>query len=776
MNTKLYKYIIAFVLTFMALPMKGQDFLNVYFKDGTFRIFHFDNVKSLFISQYDANGIQHADYDYQHITTSNNEFVYLLTEIDSISFTKYNKEVVEENLVEAMDVVTTELFNQGDMIDAEKLTENLRNSKAIEDAWIEGNFLHVKVSEWEKMSFMLSQENAIKGDEIEEEINNTRTAVNDFLNNLNTSNRPESARLKVAIANVHHDDLTNWWKKLKKNDIEPLYNKMEAFEEKEGITSEYFPMPTLEFFSSDMYNYDVVLLCTHGGYPWGNKGHAILTGQYLGKYNGKLSPTDPSNQSEDVIQAKQNFENIFKDPRYKRDDIELLWMPEERKNDWGITKDYKVAYPIIVESFFENSEIGKFKNPNSILYNTACHTLEGNDDFADKLFNNRNLGTYLGYTHSNSYGIKAGTVFLESILNGASVDKAYNDLANYKITSKIDLTGTYKEEFHYKNGKYDHTAKLEIRKNDELDYDFSELYLFPTNTNEIDQETAKAQFISVNYVEVEGLATILDFENTNSLKCGFEYGGTYDSSWTRVFSTDKESLSKTIDRGNILFKAQLKNLDLDKEYKYRAFTYDGKNYNYGDICTFKTPADIPSEAVDLGLPSGTLWAKWNMGATAPEEYGDYYAWGETETKKGYGWYNYEHCDGTDDTCHDIGAEISGTIYDVAHVKWGGDWQLPTSKQIDELVKYCQHKVTTSKGVKGTLVTGPNGNTIFLPCAGFMSGTKLYGPGKYGLYKSGTRDGGDFRESWLLNADADGFVRIGIWNSTGHSVRPVISGK
>jgi len=183
-----------------------------------------------------------------------------------------------------------------------------------------------------------------------------------------------------------------------------------------------------------------------------------------------------------------------------------------------------------------------------------------------------------------------------------------------------------------------------------------------------------------------------------------------------------------------------------------------------------------AEPIDLGLPSGTLWASFNMGASKPEEYGDYYAWGETETKNWYGWDSYIHCDGSKNTCHDIGIEISGTNYDVAHVTWGGSWQLPTKEQIDELTDNCQHEMTTLHGVTGTLVTGPNGKTIFLPCAGFMSGNTLYGPEKYGLYKSGTRCGeDDLKESWLLNADADGFVRVGIWNSTGHSVRPVIAG-
>lgn len=179
--------------------------------------------------------------------------------------------------------------------------------------------------------------------------------------------------------------------------------------------------------------------------------------------------------------------------------------------------------------------------------------------------------------------------------------------------------------------------------------------------------------------------------------------------------------------------------------------------------------------IDLGLPSGTKWACCNVGADIPEGYGNYYAWGETEPKDWYGYDTYIHCDGSKETCHDIGAEISGTQYDVAHVKWQGSWQMPTSVQIDELTHNCQHEMTTLNGVVGMLVTGPNGNQLFLPSAGFMSGKTLYHPEEYGLYKSGSRCDDDMAESWVLNADASAFVRIGIWNITGHTVRPVISG-
>ena len=140
--------------------------------------------------------------------------------------------------------------------------------------------------------------------------------------------------------------------------------------------------------------------------------------------------------------------------------------------------------------------------------------------------------------------------------------------------------------------------------------------------------------------------------------------------------------------------------------------------------------------IDLGLPSGTKWACCNMDAKKPEDYGGYYAWGETTTKSKYTWENYKHCDGTEETCKNLGASICGTQYDVAHVKWGGSWQLPTKTQIAEMIDKCKYEETVMNGVKGHKYTGPNGASIFLPFAGLYSNI-LFFSGKHSYYWSGT---------------------------------------
>ena len=120
--------------------------------------------------------------------------------------------------------------------------------------------------------------------------------------------------------------------------------------------------------------------------------------------------------------------------------------------------------------------------------------------------------------------------------------------------------------------------------------------------------------------------------------------------------------------------------------------------------------------IDLGLPSGTKWACCNMGASNPMDNGGYYAWGETEEKETYDWENYIYY--SNGTVQDIGSNIAGTQYDVAHVKWGGSWMIPSMEQIQELFDHCTYTYTRieTDGAFGGLFTGPNGNAIFLPPA------------------------------------------------------------
>ena len=159
--------------------------------------------------------------------------------------------------------------------------------------------------------------------------------------------------------------------------------------------------------------------------------------------------------------------------------------------------------------------------------------------------------------------------------------------------------------------------------------------------------------------------------------------------------------------------------------------------------------------IDLGLPSGLKWAVCNVGASSPEDYGDYYAWGETETKSTY---TSDNCS----TCNLQMNDISGNSqYDVARKKWGSTWRIPTKSELEEIEDECTWTWTTQGDRNGYKVTGPNGNSIFLPAAGGFGG-----------YWSSTPEGSNTDFAYhLLFSNSSHHVTWGA-RYIGNTVRPV----
>lgn len=227
---------------------------------------------------------------------------------------------------------------------------------------------------------------------------------------------------------------------------------------------------------------------------------------------------------------------------------------------------------------------------------------------------------------------------------------------------------------------------------------------------------------------------------------------------------------------------------------FYVYTKDGLRQDYASenvdsIVFYEKAADIGGnfinghEYVDLGLPSGLKWATCNVGASSPEEYGGYYAWGETEEKNDYSYETYKWCKGTYDTMtkyctnSDYGTVDNRTTLtssdDVATVKWGSKWRMPTMEEMEELNEDCIWTWTTQNGVNGMKVTGPNGNSIFLPAAGYRNGTGFYDRGSRGNYWSATLF------EYINNCAFDLYFDSGgsrwdywLYRYLGRSVRPV----
>jgi len=198
----------------------------------------------------------------------------------------------------------------------------------------------------------------------------------------------------------------------------------------------------------------------------------------------------------------------------------------------------------------------------------------------------------------------------------------------------------------------------------------------------------------------------------------------------------------------------------------------------------QAPADV--QAVDLGLPSGLKWASCNIGANAPEDYGNYFAWGETAPKADYSWATYMYANGaynkltkycTDANYGDNGFTDGKTTLepadDAAAANWGGEWRMPTDADWTELREQCTWTWTTQKEVNGYLVTSKtNGNSIFLPAAGNRNGADLYLKGTRGYYWSSSLLENYSDNVWIITFNHDEMYRHSRNRNNGQSVRPV----
>lgn len=195
-------------------------------------------------------------------------------------------------------------------------------------------------------------------------------------------------------------------------------------------------------------------------------------------------------------------------------------------------------------------------------------------------------------------------------------------------------------------------------------------------------------------------------------------------------------------------------------------------YNVKYAC-LSCPDDNHPHAIDLGLPSGTKWACCNVGASKPVEYGGYYAWGEIEEKDYYDWKTYSFCDGNSYSCYSIGDDIAGTQYDVAHVRWGDSWKMSSIEQIQELCENCSWQWLSINGINGQLVTGPNGNIIFLPASGRYFQDKFLYDGVEGEYWSSSISPDAKQDARLLSFSPNVWTWISlISRAFGQTVRAV----
>ena len=299
--------------------------------------------------------------------------------------------------------------------------------------------------------------------------------------------------------------------------------------------------------------------------------------------------------------------------------------------------------------------------------------------------------------------------------------------------------------------------------------------------------TLSAELLEMNGAEIyvcKGLINDLGdivkyYANDRNLHYGIQYS---TSESFEASSTQTAYLNRyDIQMGDTVV-CSISDFKSDTQYYYRAFFSFGSMSSEGNTKSF----EFTPKYVDLGL--SVKWATCNVGAIKPYEYGDYFAWGETEPKTDYSWSTYKWCNGSYNTLtkycsySEYGNEgftdTKTTLDmedDVAHVKWGGSWRMPTNDEQNELRLNCTWTWTTLNGVNGYLVTsnktGYTDRSIFLPAAGYRGDSDLYNVGDYGYYWSSSLYAGNPNLAWSISFPSGSVYTVGS-HRYGHSVRPV----
>ena len=354
---------------------------------------------------------------------------------------------------------------------------------------------------------------------------------------------------------------------------------------------------------------------------------------------------------------------------------------------------------------------------NPIVYANYCWSTNG--------YQNIFPGSFVGNDALTNpeYNTNCSMAYFKGLLNGR---RSHVNTYSY----------TWKRDYYFKEDEY---IKVNVRQFGE---DYISYFSIQTDEPEITND---------NRVIVKG-----QFKGYKNLKPEVTYKIYYkEGHWG--FSSPNESgvESITLNKDDIGSDGTLR-VDITDKLKIYQYYSLCLGFEYNDNCyigkiysDFRTPLTVtPGKWVDLGL--SVEWAGWNVDANSPEEYGGYYAWGETETKDNndYIFDEYKHiehggcyiCEG--ENCESrvykfIGEEISGTSDDVAHIKWGGGARMPTRNEAIELVQNCTFKKGSYNGVKGVYVLGPNGKCIFIPFAGVMYDGKFGHEGYSGDCWTGT---------------------------------------
>ena len=537
-----------------AQSLYAWDYLTVYRNDGEEPLMLFlADVDSMVCSKIGTDSLLYADWQVQEIWAPDTTYRIPLASIDSIRINTVDPDEANRNLVEASKGVSKIFLQTENISELASHLDEIRNMEKVEKAWVNGTSLLVKVKDWGiiSFSFPISYETSSEkenGNSIHRDIK--KATINPSNTHLSLYDDP--SLYDICIVNQMYNDENRSIVGSDANQMGSNFNSCE-FHNISPVNGEEF---NLRFLKSDFYNYDIILMATHGDFD--GQHHWIYTGQKFDVFK-TFKEIDKWNVEvpDWVIDKKESINNNLSPGcvscgfiKEKRDGVDAL-----------------VLYAKVSELFFAKSN-KRFKGDGrSLFFNTACQSMQENRSFPRALLR-KGLGYYFGYTHTNSVGWKACKEFTEIILNG----------------------------YDYVDAKQNHMS---------FENKYEQVQV-PNQQGEI--ETVVSELVGSQHYSLENVHTCIVRPETLEPEYPFNgklYGkirqlnpSTTEFTYGFCISEDAEMKSSKVldgisfnqcsyDSSNHIVSFNIELDDYDKmkvgKYYYCAYIYDGKNYCFGDI-------------------------------------------------------------------------------------------------------------------------------------------------------------------------------------------------
>lgn len=527
MKTKVIRTLLTLAFAAFTLPMLSQDYLTLYLKNGQKERHLLSLVKSISTSKYDLEGVLHSDFQVQQIILEDTICSYLIEDIDSVSFRKIDADLVAENVSEVITTINTILENSPSP-NFSLIADEIFNMRGVEEVQLEDDVLIVKTKDWRNIVYYNTPD-------IADYLNNPVMTRNvSPIERVQKSSIVVNNSVNVAITNqfINDEDRT-----IVDEENKQLKNKFESL----GYHVDYITDIDFDFYYSGLFNYDIVMLGTHGSYTLGK--HWMLTNYELLESSIPVVGTI-------IDLLKEGYGKFTGDI----DDITYYCIKEKRggKRKW-------IYYAAVSEDYILKSS-SKFKK-DAIIFANVCQSVKKNDNLPH-IFTQKGASVYLGYDETAYHGWEAGPKFFTNLLNGKSVIRAYNSIDNgyrteYDTFEKANL-------------------KLYTKKKDK-----ESLFITKTITAPKTEIRDKALDNGSHLVTIVGYTSALE----NDIKGGFEIS---ENPNMEDSQSDNRSLRETVNaNGNYTFEMDI-TAPSDFTFYYRAYTYDGQHYNFGDICSYTT--------------------------------------------------------------------------------------------------------------------------------------------------------------------------------------------